>query len=266
MTAVAVVGVGRMGRPMSLHLRDAGFDVAGYDVSPEAGRWARERGLRTAGSAKDAVTGADIVLIVTGDESQVRSASHGPDGILAGGHTGQILMLVTTVPPGFAQAFASQASERGVHVLDAPVCRGERCAVEANLLWMVGGRRQDLESCRGVMEACGPAIHLLGPHGSGQVGKAANNMLLWAAVCADHEALALADRHDVDTTALRAALTESSAANWALANWDEMNSIPWAGKDMDIFLAMADGVDLSASVAALTRTLVRQHLSRTGWT
>lgn len=262
--SVLVVGMGRMGRPMAKHVREGGFTVIAYDIADEARSWARDEGFEIAASPREGAARADVVLILTGFENEAHAVCSGPDGLLAGGRAGQILVLSSTVSPAFATSLSERASEAGVQMLDAPITRGERAAVEANVLWLVGGPSSALDQCRPLLKSCGSDIYHLGDVGAGQVAKALNNMLLWAALCADHEALKLAERFGVDQDVLRAALTNSSASNWALVHWDDMGNIPWAVKDMDIVLDMAKEVQESIPMAALIWDQVGVHNRATG--
>lgn len=258
-TSVMVVGMGRMGRPMAKHLREQGFTVIAYDIDDDARSWARGEGFEVATSPRAGAATTDAVLILTGFEDEVDTVCSGPDGLFAAPRDGQVLLLSSTVSPAFATRLAKRAEGVGIQVLDAPITRGERAAVEGNVLWLVGGPEEALERCRRLLETCGADIYHLGAVGAGQVAKALNNMLLWAALCADHEALALAERFGVDLNVLRAALTNSSAANWALAHWDDMGNIPWAVKDMDIVLAMAKQAQQSVPMGALIWDQVGIH-------
>ena len=261
---VAVVGLGRMGRPMSQHMLEHGLQVFGCDVAEDARRWAQEAGVVLAGSPADAARAAEIVLILTGNEAQVQEVTAGPDGVFSSGGSG-VVMIGSTISPELARSLAQAAAEAGYALVDAPCTRGERGAIERNLLWLVGGAAEDVAACRPVMEACGPDVYHLGPVGAGQVAKALNNMLLWAALCADHEALDLAARYGIDALQLRQALMRSSANNWALEHWDDMTNIPWAMKDMDILLHMADSVGADTPLSAVVRDQVATHVRAAGW-
>jgi 3-hydroxyisobutyrate dehydrogenase-like beta-hydroxyacid dehydrogenase len=257
--SVMVVGMGRMGRPMSKHLREHGFEVTTYDVADDAVAWARGQGFDVAETPRAGAEVSEVVLILTGREAEVEAVCSGPAGLLEAPRDGQILMIGSTVSPAFAKDLAARAGDVGIEVLDTPITRGERAAIEANVLWLAGGPDAALERCRPLMKSCGSDIYHLGEVGTGQVAKALNNMLLWAALCADHEALALADRFDVDLNVLRSALTNSSASNWALVHWDDMGNIPWAVKDMDIVLDMAKGAEVSIPMGALIWDQVGIH-------
>jgi 3-hydroxyisobutyrate dehydrogenase-like beta-hydroxyacid dehydrogenase len=93
-----------------------------------------------------------------------------------------------------------------------------------------------------------------GPAGSAQVAKAANNLILWACLVADHEALALAQRYGLDVEKLRQALLISSAANDALAKWGTQ-TMAWADDDMAIVGQMAREAGLTLAQADVTRAI-----------
>jgi 3-hydroxyisobutyrate dehydrogenase-like beta-hydroxyacid dehydrogenase len=96
------------------------------------------------------------------------------------------------------------------------------------------------------------------------VAKAVNNMLLWAALSADHEAIALTEAFDVDFARLVPALQLSSGSNWPLHNWEDTRRIPWAHKDMQQVLEMADEKGLSLPLSGLLREQVKPLMQKAG--
>lgn len=263
--SVGIIGVGRMGRPMGKHLLNAGFPVTLYDRLPEAMEGLAKQGAAVASSPADMAAKTDVAIVLVGYPDQVMEALTGADGFFSKAKPGSVVVISSTVSPELVNSLAAEAAEKQIHVLDAPVARGEKGAVDGNLLWFVGGDREVLESCRAVLSASGPDIYHLGGLGSGQVGKTVNNMLLWAALVADHEGFELASKYGVDTEQLRQALLLSSGNNWALMNWKHMNNIPWALKDMNILLEMADQSKVYLPMAGLIREQVKKHMFEAGF-
>jgi 3-hydroxyisobutyrate dehydrogenase len=144
-----------------------------------------------------------------------------------------------------------------VHVVDAPVCRGGKAADEGTLLTFVGGEAAVAERLKPVLSCYATDIVHTGPVGTGQVAKAANNMVMWSCLIADHEALALAQRYGMDPEMLREALKLSSADNYVLRNW-RVNTMAWAEDDMEIVQAMAADRGMALPQAGLNRELCRQ--------
>jgi 3-hydroxyisobutyrate dehydrogenase-like beta-hydroxyacid dehydrogenase len=151
---------------------------------------------------------------------------------------------------------AESAGERGVRVLDAPVCRGGKAADEGTLLSFVGGSAEDFSRLSRVISSYATDIVHTGAVGTGQVAKAANNMVMWSCLIADHEALALAQRYGMDVEKLREALKLSSADNYVLRNW-RVNTMAWAEDDMEIVQQMAADRGMALPQAGLNRELCR---------
>jgi 3-hydroxyisobutyrate dehydrogenase len=159
---------------------------------------------------------------------------------------------------------AQTIRSRGGDLLDAPIARAEQAAHTGGLLWFAGGAAETLERCCDVMAVCGPDIFHVGDVGAGQVAKAINNMLLWAAVVSNREAFALAASFGVEEAPLRKALLESSGASWAMAHWNLMENTPWAHKDMVLFSGMADQAGLSLPLAGLLRERIKDRWNERG--
>jgi len=256
---VGLVGVGRMGEPMARRWLGAGFAVATYDPRPEAARDLVALGATAEATPAAVAARSDVTIVLVGYPAQVDACMDGPDGVLAGLQPGGIVVVSSTTAPEQVQRLAAAARERGADVLDAPIARGEPAAHAGNVLWFVGGDAATLARARDVLAAAGPDVHHVGRVGAGQVAKAINNMLLWAAVVSNREALALAAAFDVDEGPLRTALLDSSAASWAMAHWDMMDRTPWAHKDLVLTTAMADQAGLSLPLAGLLRECVKER-------
>ena len=103
---------------------------------------------------------------------------------------------------------------------------------------------------------CTDIVHS-GPVGSAQVAKAANNLIMWACLIANHEALALASRYGVDVELLREALLKTGAENGVLRNWGT-STMAWADDDLEIIQEMARQAGLALPQADLNRELCRE--------
>jgi len=261
---VGFVGVGRMGRPMCRHIIGAGFDLTAYDPVAAAIEAVRKIGGKSAATPRELAAVSDIIFVMPGFFNEVEAAVSGPDGLLDGAAPGSIIVVASTITPAQAKELAARCAEKGVDFVDAPVCQGERGAEEAYLVWLVGGDEKTVEKVRPVMEPCGREVFHLGDIGAGMVGKAMNNMLLWAALIADHEALSIAESHGVSKERLIPALLRSSGTNWPLEHWKDMHRIPWAHKDMQIVLEMGDQARLTLPLAGLLREQVKPVMRAAG--
>jgi 2-hydroxy-3-oxopropionate reductase len=191
-TRIAFVGLGIMGLPMATNLVTAGYDVHAYNRSP------REFSGTLAGSIADAVRDADVIVTMLPDSPDVEAVVLGPDGVLATAREGALLIDMSSIAPATARAVAAAAAEVGVRALDAPVSGGEQGAIEGVLSIMVGGAAEDFEAARPVLETLGSTVVHVGPAGSGQTVKAANQLIVAGTIELVAEALTFLDAHSVD--------------------------------------------------------------------
>jgi len=252
---VGLIGAGRMGMPMVGHLAARGFDVRVFDID-QAKRAEVER--RKAAWQRDSRTlaaASEVILICVGYDRELRELL-APGGGIGNAARGTIVAVLSTVEPKTMVELAEAAAGRGVHVVDSTVCRGGKAADEGTLLAFVGGEADVVERLRPVLGAFATDIVHTGPVGTAQVAKAANNLVMWSCLIADHEALALARRYGMDPEKLREALLMSSADNYVLRNW-KANTMAWAEDDMDIVQRMAADRGIALPQAGLNRELCR---------
>jgi len=254
---VGVIGLGKMGRPMSRHLLAKGFEVVGYDVVPAAERKVRALGARIAKSPAEVAAGSDLIIIVVGFDTEVDEVLFGPNGILENARPGAVVAIAATVAPAYMRALAQKTKGTKVIFLDAPLCRGEPAAEKGTLEVLVGGDKAIFEACLPAFEAFSDSIHYLGKLGAGQVGKMVNNLILWACIAANVEGLKLGAALGVAEEPLRRALLESSASNWALETWLQPRPMPWAEKDMNIVLQEADEARLSLPLCGSLKEVIK---------
>jgi 3-hydroxyisobutyrate dehydrogenase-like beta-hydroxyacid dehydrogenase len=250
---VGMIGLGKMGLPMTRHLLTKGFAVSAYDINPWAVKSAVDLGAK-AGRTPGAVAAAsDMVIIVVGFEDEVETVLGGKDGILAKAKQGTIVAVASTVSPTYMKELGARKDTKRVVFIDAPLCRGEPAAEKGNLLVMGGGTKTAFDACRPAFASFADAVHHLGALGAGQVGKMINNLLLWACVSINYEGLKLANALGVEEETMRQALLLSSGNNWALETWLQPRPMPWAEKDMTLVLAEADAVRVSLPLSGAVK-------------
>lgn len=194
MTAVGILGAGRMGASMASALATAGYEVicwnrtrAGADTLAEAlGGQAVER-------PSDVAAAADVCISMLADAAAVQAVWEGDEGLLAGARTGNVLVDSSTVSPATIQRFEARARAAGAGILDAPVSGSVALAERGTLTLMVGGEEGHLESARAVFDALAKTVFHIGPLGSGAAMKLAVNAVIFGLNGALAEALVLAE-------------------------------------------------------------------------
>lgn len=199
MTTVAFIGLGIMGGPMAANLVTAGFDVVGYNRSPEPRKRLEDAGGRSVETVADAVRGADVVITMLPDSPDVEAVAAGEDGIFTHARTGALYIDMSSIRPDIARRLAEDGRAAGLRVLDAPVSGGQAGAVAGKLSIMVGGEDADVEAAGEVLAPLGTTIVHVGPAGAGQTVKAANQLMVAGHLEMLAEALVFLEAHGVDT-------------------------------------------------------------------
>jgi 2-hydroxy-3-oxopropionate reductase len=215
-TTIAFIGLGIMGQPMALHLQDAGFDVCGFNRSPERVRPLVDAGGRSAGSIAEAVKGADVVALMVPDSPDVEGVLAGEDGVFDSAGPGTLIIDFSSIRPDVSAALAEQARDKGFRMLDAPVSGGEAGARDGALSIMVGGEQADFDEAKPIFDAVGRTIVLVGPSGAGQTVKAANQLIVAVNIEVVAEALVFLEAYGVDTEAAFEVLGGGLAGSKAL--------------------------------------------------
>ena len=253
---VGVIGAGRMGQPIVGHLAHKGFAVLVHDIDAAKRDAVESRGGKWAAGLAGLAAAADAILICVGYDRELRELLSG-GGIPGHARSGTIVAILSTVHPATVRELAQRGREHGLQVVDATMCRGGWAADEGTLLSFVGGSAEIVSRLKPVLAAFSSDIVHTGDIGSAQVAKAVNNMMMWACLVADHEALALAHRYGLDVEMMRKALLTTHSTNGALEHWGKQ-TMAWADDDMEIVAAMAKEKGLS-----LPQAKAVQEISRT---
>jgi 2-hydroxy-3-oxopropionate reductase len=216
MSTVAFIGLGIMGSPMAVHLQNAGYDVVGYNPSPDKAKPLLEAGGRAAGSVAEAVKDADVVAVMVPDSPDVQEVLAGAGGVFESAEPGTLVIDFSSIRPDVTTELAEQAAERGYRLLDAPVSGGEAGAKNAALSIMVGGTAEDFAQARPIFEAVGKTVVHVGPNGAGQTVKAANQLIVAVNIEVLAEALVFLEAYGVDTEAALDVLGGGLAGSKAL--------------------------------------------------
>ena len=224
MATITFIGLGNMGGPMASNLVKSGHDVTVFDLSKEAVQTLVSEGAKTADTAHEAAQGAECVITMLPAGQHVEAVYLGDDGLLAKLPEGTLVIDSSTIAPETARGVAEEAKARNIQFLDAPVSGGVGGAKAGTLTFICGGADDTFAKAKPILDAMGKNIFHAGPHGSGQVAKICNNMLLAILMAGTSEALALGVKNGLDPAVLSEIMKQSSGGNWALNVYN-----PWPG-------------------------------------
>lgn len=208
-TRVGVIGLGKMGKPITRNLLKAGFQVTVHNRSRPAIDELVEAGAVDGGSAAGVAEAADIVFTSLPDPAAVRNVYLEDGGLVGAAQKGQIFIDTSTIDPGLSRQLAEEFGKIGAGFLDAPVSGGVAGAEAGTLTVMIGGDAEAFAKAEPVLSAIGQKLHHVGPSGAGTVIKLANQLLVGIHMAAAAEALVLGVKAGADPEKMLEVLSTS---------------------------------------------------------
>ncbi|MCR3906600.1 MAG: NAD(P)-dependent oxidoreductase [Tenericutes bacterium] len=211
---VAWIGTGVMGKPMALHLSDAGHEVFAYNRTFEKAK-ALEPKVKAFDSIESCIKDAEVIFTIVGYPSDVEEVY---EDIIEKAKKGTILVDMTTSSPTLAFYLYQKASEKGLKMLDAPVTGGDLGAIKGTLSIMVGGDEEVFNKVLPLFKLMGTTITYMGAAGSGMHAKLANQTVIAGNIMGIAEALVYAKEKNLDVNKMLSVIVGGSASSWQAAN------------------------------------------------
>ena len=194
-----------MGLPMSKNIAKAGYNLTVFNRSKNKAEPLKEFGAKISNTLKDAVDGSDIVITMLTDDTAVDAVMNNSD-FLENLKSGSIVIDMSSVKPTTATKHGNNLKLKNINYLDAPVSGGTIGAEEASLAIMVGGEQNIFDDAFDILKTMGNPT-LVGPIGSGQVSKLANQIIVGLAIGAVAEAVTLCEKAGADPNKMIKALS-----------------------------------------------------------
>ncbi len=202
---IGFIGIGLMGLPMSKNIVKAGYNLTVFNRSKNKAEPLKEFGAKISNTLKDAVDGSDIVITMLTDDTAVDAVMNNSD-FLENLKSGSIVIDMSSVKPTTATKHGNNLKLKNINYLDAPVSGGTIGAEEASLAIMVGGEQNIFDDVFDIFKTMGNPT-LVGPIGSGQVSKLANQIIVGLAIGAVAEAVTLCEKAGADPNKMIKALS-----------------------------------------------------------
>jgi 3-hydroxyisobutyrate dehydrogenase len=272
--SVAFLGLGVMGFPMAGHLARAGHKVTVFNrTASRAQAWVAKHGGKSAPTPAAASKGVEMVFACVGNDDDLRSILHGPDGAFAGMEKGSIFVDHTTASAEVARESAEKAAGKGLAFLDAPVSGGQAGAENGKLTVMVGGDPALFDRVKPVIDSYARACTLLGPVGAGQLTKMVNQICIAGLVQGLSEGINFALKAGLDPKLVVDTISKGAAQSWQMENraltmaegkFDFGFAVNWMRKDLGICMEEAKRNGARLPVTALVDQFYAQVQARGG--
>ena len=213
---IGFIGTGLMGFPMVKNLLNQKLNISVFSRTLKKAEPLKEFGANISKSLAEAVSGADLVITMLTDDDAVEKVL-GNSEFLENIKENSTVIDMSSIKPRIAMHFGKLLKEKGVNFLDAPVSGGTIGAEDSTLAIMVGGDELVFKNAYSVLKVMGNPT-LVGPIGSGQVSKLANQVIVGVTIGAVAEAITLCEKAGVDANKFIKALAGGFADSKILQN------------------------------------------------
>jgi 3-hydroxyisobutyrate dehydrogenase len=267
---VAILGLGTMGAGMAGRLLSAGFPLTVYNRSLAKTEPFSRKGAIAASTPREAASRAEVIISMVADDLASRAVWLGENGALAGAKRGVVLIESSTLSVSWVKELAAAAEQTGCRLLDAPVTGTKPHAASGELLFLVGGPVDVLESVRPVLAVMSREVIHLGSLGSGAMMKLVNNFVCGVQAASFAEGLALVDAAGLDEGKAVRILTEGApgsgivkrvAAQLGVEGGDLNFAVRLMAKDLAYAVKEASGKGIQLKTAASALEIFKQAVA-----
>ena len=255
MKKIGFIGLGNMGKGMSINLSKENLQIFGYDINNNAYKNLKNHNILIADSLNNLIDESEIIITMLPDGLAVGKVW---SEIITYSTPGKYIVDCSTIDVKTSRFVQMQAKEKGLMTLDAPVSGGVIGADQGTLTFMVGGKSQIYNEMKFLFEIMGKNSILCGEEGSGQSAKICNNMLLASTMVAVGESFNLGKNLGLDLNKLFDVISSSTGSCWAVNSYCPIKGIgPNSPADKDYAGGFATALmykDLGLAVDAAAET------------
>ena len=268
---IGFIGLGIMGRPMAMNLKNADHEL----IVPERSSLTGEiRGAaKVVATPKAVAAESEVLILMVPDTPDVEAVLFGQDGAAEGLKKGTLVIDMSSISPIETKEYAAKVIAKGCDYLDAPVSGGEVGAKNAALTIMVGGSEEAFARAKPLFDLLGKNITHVGPVSAGQVCKVANQIIVALNIQAVSEALVFASKAGADPAKVRQALMGGFASSRILevhaermlnGTFNPGFKIKLHQKDLNLALSSAKALSLSLPNTAIAQQMFASCIAHGG--
>lgn len=210
------IGTGVMGVSMCGHLLARGNAVTVFNRTKAKALPLLDKGARWVDSPRAVAEESEVVFTMVGYPQDVRDVYLGKNGVLEGGHAGQILVDMTTTAPALAGEIYAAAKSKGMMAIDAPVSGGDVGARNGTLSIMVGGDEEAVAKAIPLLQLMGRTIVHQGGPGTGQHAKLCNQIVIAGTMIGVCESLLYGTKAGLNLETMLQSIRGGAAGCWTL--------------------------------------------------
>lgn len=210
---VGFIGLGIMGKPMSINVQKAGHQVYAFDFHMDRAEDLVKLGGVACSCGKEVAEKSDVIITMLQNSPNVEAAIFGENGLAEGLSAGKCIIDMSSIAPLASRDFAKRLAEMGVDFLDAPVSGGEPKAIDGTIAVMVGGKEEVFAKYEDLLKTMASTVTLVGEVGAGNITKLANQMIVAINIAAISEAYSLAKKAGVDPARVYEAIRSGLAGS-----------------------------------------------------
>ena len=192
MKKVGFIGTGLMGFPMAKNLLKSGIKLKAYNRSIKKAEPLKKFDAEISSTLANVVKNNNFIITMVSDDKAVESIM-GQADFLENLNPGSTVIDMSSVKPTTAIKYEKILKSKNINYLDAPVSGGTVGAEQASLAIMVGGQQSVFDNSESILKMMGNPT-LVGPAGSGQVSKLANQIVVGVTIGAVAEAITLCEK------------------------------------------------------------------------
>jgi 2-hydroxy-3-oxopropionate reductase len=194
---IGFIGLGIMGKPMSMNLIKANYELVVMDKNPEATKELGTLGAKIVSSPKEVAAQVDVIITMLPNSPDVEDVVLGKNGIIEGATSVSTIIDMSSISPIVSRKISNELEKIGINMLDAPVSGGEPKAIEGTLSVMVGGKKEIFDKYYDLIKSMAASVVRVGEIGSGNIAKLCNQIIVAINMTAMSEALILAQKAGV---------------------------------------------------------------------
>ncbi len=195
---VGFIGLGIMGKPMAKNLIKAGYELIVNDFVQPAVDELVALGAEAGKNGADIATKVDVIITMLPNSPHVRSVCLGEGGVIETAKPGTVVIDMSSIDPVESKKIGAELEKKGIELLDCPVSGGEPKAIDGTMSVMCGGKKEIWDKYYDLIKAMAGSVVYVGPLGSGNVAKLANQMVVAANIGACAEAFTFAKKAGAD--------------------------------------------------------------------